>query len=542
MKTEPNYAKEEKLLIKLLLIYCIGVTLCRFIGADMRYIAYMDWTIYRKDLLAILPYYLMPYIALVMLSLSRYGRNALFFTSSVALVGIIDHGYAAFISMRYALPFFQLTGREPPVRINVLIALILAICFAVLAWKIFRTSRHLHVQKTQNDQKKSIGNVLKTYLIVMLLIFCYFSPFVEYKEIVRLVTMLKQHTKPVKLLRAGSNILYITGSPDGKLLAIGAEKGLYVWDVKLQECIWSDDALRKVRRIRFSPSGKYIAAGGKGVPEGSSDIAVYEVDGFKRLPNVEMLEEDLTKEKLFHDIAFRPDEKSLLTAWHKDWDWQQIPGGYHGEEAKALRNEEKRPIPEYPKYSEVKKELFCTELNLEEYNMESSKMIKSLSTQYDLLLSGGIGFSPSASFLLYPKWRIHNNLVARNRLYLVDTRTWSEEEIMLDDKYSMFTGVGGVSIYSDWYEWKFTNDEKDIYLLGKEEDVDGIGRGMNTLAYLFLKLDLETKEMQEILRIPRTAEIRTSAWIRIALSQDEEKVLLLSLGDPYICFRSLKVG
>jgi hypothetical protein len=281
-----------------------------------------------------------------------------------------------------------------------------------------------------------------------------------------------------------------------------------------------------VRRIRFSPSGKYLAAGGRGIPEGSSDIAIYEVDGFKRLHNVEMSEEDLTKEKLFHDIAFRPDEKSVLVAWHKDWDWEQIPGGYYGEEAKAIWHKEKIPVPSHPEYYTVYKDLVCTELSLEGRGKEHSKTIKTLSTKYDLLLSGGIGFSPSASLLVYPNWHIQNRLVKRNRLYFVDTQSWTEEEVMLDSKHSMFVGIGIVSRYSDWYEWKFTKDEKSIYFIGEE-----VFR-MNTLAYLLLKLNLETMKTQEVYRASKTPEMRYSPWNRIALSKDEEKIALIGLEKP----------
>jgi hypothetical protein len=521
LKNEHGFAKEERLLLNLLLAYCVGVSLCRLFGADLRYIAHMDWTIYRKDLPARLPFYLMPLIALAWLKLSRYGRYALFFTAGMSIVGILDHGFAAFRSLRFGLPFFRLTGREPLVRINVLLGLILAIGFAILAWNIFQASKRLYSQKTLEKQPL---NTSKTIIALVVLLFCHISPFMDYKELARqMVSSPRQSYTSVKLLHAGSDIRYMAGSPDGKLLAIGTDKGLSVWDAESQQCVWSDDVLRKVHRTRFSPSGKYLAAVGRGVPEGSSDIAVYEVEGFKRLPDVELLEEDLTKEKIFHDVAFRPDEKSLLVAWHRDWDYEQIPGGYYGAEAKAIYWREGRITPIGTR--RLERDLVCTELNLEGHREVYSKTIKTLSVQYDLLLSGGIGFSPSASYLLYPNCYSRNNLVARNRLYMVDTRSWEEEEIMLDSKYSMLVG-GGLRRYSDWYEWKITRDEKDIYLLAQEKI------RMNTIAYLLLKLNLKTKETQEIIKIPKPAEVSSSAWTRIALFKDEEKVALLLRGEP----------
>ncbi|MCL2009032.1 MAG: hypothetical protein FWG71_00610 [Synergistaceae bacterium] len=193
--------------------------------------------------------------------------------------------------------------------------------------------------------------------------------------------------------------------------------------------------------------------------------------------------------------------------------------------------------------------LVCAELDLHNGDLKQLKTIKELSVQYDLLLSGGIGFSPSASYLLYPNSYARGNLVARNRLYLVDTRTWEEEKIMLDDKYSMSVRVGGQGRDANWYEWGFTHDEKDIYILAQEIDIDGMGRGMNTHAYLLLKLNFETKETQEILRIRRTIEMNNlSPWNRLALSPNENEIALLGLErhrgkqERYIVFRIANLG
>ena len=160
-----KYSQDEKRLLQLLLFYCIGVSICRLFGANMRYIAWMDWGIYRNDLLARLPFYLIPVIALVWLNLKQCSRAGLFYTASISFLGILDHGYAAYISLRWGLPFFQLTGREPPVRMNVLIASILAVVFSILIFNIFRLSKRLYTLKNQEYQT---SNALKILLVIPL--------------------------------------------------------------------------------------------------------------------------------------------------------------------------------------------------------------------------------------------------------------------------------------------------------------------------------------------------------------------------------------
>ena len=513
--------KEKNLLLRMLSAYCAGVSLCRLTGPILRQIAFLDWALYQKYLISRLPYYLIPIIALTWLTLSRYSRSALFFTLWMGLIGIVNHGLAAFRFFRLPILFFRF-GREASLNISAVAALILAVVFAGVSFFIFWFSKRL----LKNHESK-IKYLLKAGLALILLLLFHISPFYvdnEYSKFAaerKIVRFPEGAYRPVTLLHADSNIQYMAGSPDGKLLAIGTEKSLSVWDAETRECIWSDASLRKVRRIRFSQSGKYLAAGGRGVPEGSSDIAVYEVEGFKRLPGVELPEEDLTKEKLFHDFAFRPDENSLLVAWHKNWDWEQMPGGYRGEEAKAIRKSETTIMPEYIELA--KKDLVCTELSLEEQGKNFSKTIKNLSTQYDLPLLGGIHFSPSASYLIYPNHYLIRSTVERNRLYLMDTRKWSEEEIMLSDRYSIFVGVGT----SDWYELEFSRDEKEVYFLCKG-GTDIANTGKISPGHMLVKLNLETKKTEEIFKIPHRREMRTnSAWGRITLSPDGEEIALL---------------
>ena len=63
--------------------------------------------------------------------------------------------------------------------------------------------------------------------------------------------------------------------------------------------------------------GRYLAAAGRGRPEGASDLVVYQVDGFRRLPGFDWPEHEEHKEKVFHDLMFRPDEETLLVLWER---------------------------------------------------------------------------------------------------------------------------------------------------------------------------------------------------------------------------------
>jgi hypothetical protein len=511
-KIPTDFSGEEKRLFTLLLIYCIVVSICRLFGPGMRYIAYVDWTVYRKDLIARLPYYLAPFIGLAWLQWSRFGRGSLFFVAGTGLTGILNHGYAAAVSIMSGAPFFRLTGNESPVRMNVLTATGLAVIFALFAYGLFRSGKRLYTQKPLNK-------IWSPFIAFLVLILCHIAPFIDYKDVATLVTPYKN----VAVIDMGSGIRHMGASPDGKFLAVGTKSGLSVWDAESQQCVWSDDSVA-VQRVRFSLSGKYLAAAGRGIPEGSSDLAVFEVNGFRRIPNFDWPEEDLRKEKIIHDIGFRPDEKSLLIAWHREWDWKQMSH----EAALALRRKESDEARNIASEDNGKKlDLICTELDIISREILCTKVIKPLSPFYDLLEEGGVYFLPNASFLLYPKWHNHWGFVARNRLYLADTRTWTEEEILLDRKYSMRTGTVG----TNWYAWDFTQNGDTAYFLARETDARELGGGMNDRAFLLMKFDFKTRRSDEILRVPVTRSFERNPWHRIALSPDEKQIALLGFGE-----------
>jgi hypothetical protein len=108
-------------------------------------------------------------------------------------------------------------------------------------------------------------------------------------------------------------------------------------------------------------------------------------------------------------------------------------------------------------------------------------------------------------------------------VYRVNTNSWEQEEILLDRKYSMMTLVGETI----WYEWKFTRDGKIAYLLAIEVDEGG----WNDRAFVLLKMDMETKQTEELRRVPVTRSFERPPWNRVALSPDEKRIALLGLGE-----------
>jgi hypothetical protein len=510
----PDFSTEEKKLFQFLLIYCAGVTLCRLLGSGMRFISLLDWMMFRQDVVAgsafaamrrfpiqRLPYILMPFVGLFWLR-GRRSRAGLFFVGGMSAVGIASHIGAFIPFVFYGMLFW---GRFVPPSLRITIALALAAGFAFLSRRIFQLTRFLYEQKKGAEDSRALS------IALLALVFCFVTPFVNYGAIARRVSIMLESHENVTLLKRGSDIYFMDGSPGGKLLAVAAEDGLSVWDVKSRQCVWSDDSIVAVRRVRFSPDGRYLAAAGRGAPEGASDLAVFEMNEFRRLPGFDWPEEDLRKKKTFHDLSFRPDEQSLLVAWHQDWDWNRMSSAQ--KETVRQQDTEER-LKRNPLAEGRDRAFFCTEWNMADSDIRHTNLIRDLDEFYDLLREGGIYFSPDASSLFYPRW--YNRA---NRMYRVDTRDWTEEEILLDVKYSMETRTWALED-SKWYEWKFTRDGKTAYLLAR-------GGG----AFLVLKMNMTTKQTEELRRVPVTRSSERDPWIRIALSPDERRAALLGYGE-----------
>ena len=332
--------------------------------------------------------------------------------------------------------------------------------------------------------------------IICLMVLCYLAPGLHLSWS-SITGMIDRYTaSDVKVYDVGSYIAYMAGSPDGNLLALGTEKGLYVWDTKTRECVWSDDCLA-VQRVRFSPGGRYLAAAGRGRPDGASDLAVYEVDGFRRLPGFDWPEHEEHKEKVFHDLMFRPDEETLLILWHRSWIWNRMSQGWDDDEAEAVKEREKELGHETNRA-----DLLCTEVDVNRGAIGLPRTIhQELSVDSDLSSEGCAYFSSDASHFIYPEYHEY----MKNRAYSVDTRNWEERVFQLDGYRLDISDVRG-----DYYGWKLNAKGTKAYLLGeKREKEKSVG--------VVLELDLETG---------RRRELPGKGWRLLPLSNEETIVVL----------------
>ena len=210
-------------------------------------------------------------------------------------------------------------------------------------------------------------------------------------------------------------------SPNGKLLALACYKGVAVLDAQTREQLFQDDTINAYS-VRFSASGKYLAAGGIGVSDDESCIAVYEVDGFRRLsqvsiqPNARSL---YTREVL--DVAFRSDENSIVCVYYDYID--DAPFYQSRGEWKALVEKEGFSVP--PKWTKR-----CIEIELSSGRVIDSEVFEGSEAGS----SNSFVLSPNGDTLLY----IHEfdemigegekqiQSKGRRHVSFIDTTTWLE--------------------------------------------------------------------------------------------------------------------
>jgi hypothetical protein len=498
--------KFHHLLLKILLCYCIAVTFCRLFGTEMRFIAYMDWTIYRNSLIARLPYYLAPFIGLSGLIWRRYRREGLFFVAGTSFIGIIDHGIAAFISIMWRLPFFRLRGSDPPVRITMLVATCLAVVFTITAIYLFQLSKRLHKQmKTKSD---------RTVIPVLLLLFCYISPFVSYGDIVDKTIATLRPLKGARLYSVGSMIRHMSPSPDGKLLALAAEKGFYVWDVAKRNFVFSDDIV-SAQRTRFSKSGKHLAVVGNGVPEGNSDIIVYETDGFKRLNTVHMPPEEFRRRRVFNDVIFRSDDKSISTVWERRWIEERL--------SEKERNIEKgRQSGPFRQTS-----LYCVE-----YDLMTGKEICNVKIEevYEFLIESA-HFIPNSTELLLFRGRKTDKEWIHDTVVLRDVTSGKESIVQINGLHEA-TGEKNLRVifigndYTDRYiEWRATQNGEKFYFV--QQLPSRYTLGVTDRQSLWENCYVQKREGKLM------TSGSTVAWSHLALSPDDKFAALVGFHEAF---------
>ena len=339
-------------------------------------------------------------------------------------------------------------------------------------------------------------------MMVVVLIVCYLAPGLPAWDS-SAMSLRKQFREAalVENYRLEKGIDYMAGSPDGNLLALGTEQGLYVWDTTSRECVWSDDCLA-VQRIRFSPSGRYLAAAGRGRPEGATDLVVYQVEGFRRLPGFDWPEHEEHKEKVFHDMMFRPDEGTLLVLWHRTWIWNRMSQGWSSAEAEAIDIKE-----ESLGHKTDESDLLCTEVDVDKREIGLPRIIRQkLSVYHELSPEGCAYFSSDASRFIYPTYRMEGIALVK-WVHLVDTKDWIEQVYQLDGyRLDFLLGV------DSHYEWRLNADGTRAYLLCRKELKEGGYEGV------LLELDLQTGGTRELEHWGR----------RLGLSADGRQVAILS--------------
>ena len=205
------------------------------------------------------------------------------------------------------------------------------------------------------------------------------------------------------------------------------------------------------------------------------------------------------KEKVFHDLMFRPDEETLLILWHRSWIWNRMSQGWDNDEAEAVKEREK----ELGHYLDTV-DLFCTEGNMKKRTLGLFQRIrKGLSIDFDLCVEGSAYFAPDASCFIYPIEGIQKKF---NQLCLMNTGTWKERLFYLNEYRLNLWGI------KPWYEWRLNADGTRAYLLCRKGLKEGGYEGV------LLELDLQTGKTREL-----------ESWgRRLALSSDGRCVVMLS--------------
>ena len=421
-------------------------------------------------------------------------------------LGILLKVPMAFFALAFAMPFY---GLFMFLGIAILGGVFLTVI--VFVSKNVRQIIQLRTVASGNEESvKEEKSKKHSAIATGVVVFCYLAPLLG----LNLNWIELSGTPSIRPYYLKAEIQHMAGSPDGKLLALATKKGVSVWDTDSRECVWSDDAM-PAQRVRFSPSGHYLAAVGRNPDRAQSDIAVFEVENFKRLPGFDLIQEDLSKDKIFHDISFREEEKILSVLWHEDWDWWQMTSDERSDRRRKEDEENKKN-----RYR--KKELFCGTYSLAGKKFDS-KGIRSLLLTRELE-KGNVGFMPDGRQILYVTYvpgDLKSNPYKEQRFALLDADTGDYRELKLPPNYRIGTPSANRDI--DWFSDKVG---EHIYF---SAELEILNKGSRSFQLIFCKVNLKTGAVTEFYRVPSTYIYINGhlAWRRSVLSPDEKKAVLL---------------
>jgi WD40 repeat protein len=210
--------------------------------------------------------------------------------------------------------------------------MVLLIAFLLFLYKLSGKLKTLKIQAgevSEYDDRLTVPNLLVAIIFIL-------SPFLGTPPGVMLSNVSSTlgifsdirviATEDCRRLASGANVFSMRVSPDGKLIAMGGENDLSVWNVESKELLFNDTTI-SARSVRFSDSGKYLAAVGSPTSKDilNSCVALYEVDGFKRVQEVALPADTRHgRNTKVVDVAFRTDEKSIIYVYYSYSDHRQL--------------------------------------------------------------------------------------------------------------------------------------------------------------------------------------------------------------------------
>ena len=370
-----------------------------------------------------------------------------------------------------------------PFGIIVLPIVVLSAVCLYMVYKMYIKIRRLAELQKESDNRDGEPSGPKDPLLlqgaVMLwILFSYFAMAVDLRQ-----NTLELFQLPIHEVHAKDKYIQdLSASPDGKLLAVGTQWSLSIWDVGQQRRIWYGKDMGATR-VRFSLDGRYLAAyGGEGSHEREEGVVnVLEVDGFRKLPPIQWPQEVSLPQgekarRRVHSAAFRPDGNGLLIAW----DYSQGP-------------------------------LFCMEVDprtghvLHTQTLDVRKLVN-LDVDDRLPLESAY-FSPDASRMLLLDWAALG--MKDERFLWFDTRTWESKELRTKE-YEAETVMNDEDRATADFRLSLENNRLCFFASTR-------GKYGEDWHFVLLGLDPETQKENMLLTAPE------GGWIDFSLSPDGKR-------------------